>query len=273
MSRHGIATASANYPPRRNLATKQPVLTAQWPAIVVRVNTTACATFLLGFCAAIGAQTPAVPCPEVFIQDYEYDDGGMVFRELTPCPGNDLQGSPAYPVQQKKVHKEYTHGDYYAVQVSLDWHWEPSGREGCVNITRRVTRHYLKVESGVAESAEVGHEGVKRSRDTGEKYGSRFIAGGGAKARVPRNAPGARLDDTRFGIRCARLDRAALPAPPMGDACLPIFDTPTCKSELHLMPIEVTTAPGGGVRLAGRTTRFELLPNDTRLDRTGWSMP
>lgn len=237
--------------------------------------TKACAmslAVLTGACAAVGAQTPAVPCNEVFIQDYEYDDGGAVFRTLTPCPGDDLQGAPAYPVQQQKVHKEYVRGDWYAMQVSYEWHWEPANRPDCVHITRRITRNYVIVENGVEQSAKVDHEGVRRSRDTGEHYRGSFVAGGGAKSRVPRNAPQARAESTRFGIECLRLGPGS-PIAALGDACLPILAAPNCKAELHLMPIEVVTNPGAGVRLTGRTTRLELLPNDTVLDRTGWVMP
>jgi hypothetical protein len=227
---------------------------------------------LIGACATAGAQMPAVPCSEVFIQDYEYDDGGAVFRTFTPCPGDDLQGAPAYPVQQKKVHKEYVRGDYYAMQVSYEWHWEPANRTDCVHITRRVTRSYVIVEGGVEQSARVDHEGVKRSRDTGENYRGTLVAGGGAKARVPRDAPQARAETTRFGIQCLRLGPMS-PLAALGDACLPILEAPKCKAELHLMPIEVTSAPGNGIRLTGRTTRLELLPNNTVLDRTRWVMP
>jgi hypothetical protein len=231
-----------------------------------------CVAAMIGGSAAVSAQTPTVPCDEVFIQDYEYDDGGAVYRAFTPCPGDDLQGAPAYPVQQKRVHKEYVRGDYYAVQVSYEWHWEPANRADCVHITRRVTRSYVLVERGVEHSARVDHEGVKRSRDTGENYRGSFVAGGGAKARVPRNAPQARAENTRFGIQCLRLGPVS-PLAALGDACLPILEAPQCKAELHLMPIEVISAPGDGIRLAGRTTRLELLPNDTVLDRTGWVMP
>jgi hypothetical protein len=231
------------------------------------------AAFLLGAWGAVGAPGPTAACAEAFIQDYEYDDGGMVFRGLTPCAGDDLQGTPAYPNQQKNVHKEYERGDYYVVQINSDWHAEPSGREGCVHIARRVTRVYKKVAGGVEESALVGQDGIKRSRDTGESYGGRFIAGGGAKARVPRNVPGVRIENTRFGIQCVRMDRAALPAAPMGDGCLPILDAPRCEAELHLMPIEMSSAPAAGLRLTGRTTRLELLPGAALLDRATWAMP
>ncbi|MEO8017479.1 MAG: hypothetical protein ABI769_06680 [Pseudomonadota bacterium] len=232
----------------------------------------ASAAFFAGLCGAASAQTPAAPCAEVFVQDYEYDDGGRVFREITPCAGDDLQGSPAYPVQQKKVHKEYVRGDYFAVQTSSEWHWEPGG-DGCAHVTHRVTRVYKKVEGGIEESALVNQEGIKRSRDTGEHYGGHFIAGGGARSRVPRNAPGSRVENTRFDVKCVRLDRAALPLASIGDGCLPILETPKCQAELHLMPIELTSASGDGVKLTGRTTRLELLPNDTRLDRSNWLMP
>jgi hypothetical protein len=231
------------------------------------------AAVLIAFSATLAAQTPpASDCAEVFVQDYEYDDGGAVFRNMTPCPGDNLQGSPAFPVQQKLVHKEYDHGDFYVMQISNEWHWELSARPDCVHISRRVTRHFRRVEGQVDESAVSNFEGVKRSRETGERYASSIIAGNGAKARVPRNAPGSRLESTRFGIQCLRSDGSSALAALM-DGCLPILPAPKCKAELHLMPIELKHLTQDGLGARGRTTRLELLPNATRLDRTTWVMP
>jgi hypothetical protein len=46
-----------------------------------------CVAAMIGGSAAVSAQTPTVPCDEVFIQNYEYDDGGAVYRAFTPLSG------------------------------------------------------------------------------------------------------------------------------------------------------------------------------------------
>ncbi|HEY5809942.1 MAG TPA: hypothetical protein VIT67_18355 [Povalibacter sp.] len=233
-----------------------------------------CALFLCIVTTCAGAQTSgaAIPCAEEFIQDYAFD-GVNPYANITPCPGDHINTSPAWPQRREETHKEYSNGAFYTRHVTHDWELQiDQAQRDCIPVSRRVTRVYWTKQGNEEETVRVVNGGApERSSQTGGQYGG-LIRHGGAKSRTPR-LPSARYENTPFGIECLRIDGQTPGAPAgTGNLCEPVLPTPKCRAELYLMPIELRV-PIGDQQAVGRTTRLTIGARGELVDRSAWVMP
>jgi len=224
--------------------------------------------------AGCGGIDPTKDCFDEFVQEYVLDVPADEMSNL--CPGQNLAGPPAFPMNTLIIRMEYSAGEPYKVQT---WrHWVDSSSEGSdctsVRLEELVTRSrgapdrrqiVATIDGEVVSEREMGSASMLYHD---MKFDRR-------ESPTPKRgrADKSRIESTEFGVDCFSQSASISWRKSMrGTECMPVSPIDSCPAFDKMMPIKAHEDVEGAP-VVGRTTIFEYGKVGSVVDKSKWTMP